>query len=242
MVRTHPLIVAVWCLASGCLVPTDEFAPDAAVLGLGDAGIEETVDGGVPFLDCTDSPRYFPSYQFLHRIPQGCTFFEGRLRGVGFQTVNPSTEPPTPGGDDVLYDSPTSIISSLREVDGGIDISNLIVSRNIQGLKSLETVSGTFALAGHELGSVSGAARLRVVGGLYLENCNKMRDVELSSLEVVAGDMWLRENPELQTLAGLKKLRGIGGHLFLERNPKLTQAAVTEFLSRVSVDGGVRRR
>ncbi|MCU0698166.1 MAG: hypothetical protein MUC96_16805, partial [Myxococcaceae bacterium] len=185
--------------------------------------------------------RFFPTYQFLHKLPPGCTFFEGQLVGVGFERMVPSTEPPVLGGDDILFDAPDGNLGTLRQVDGGIKISPILVSSNIRGFASLEVVSGNFWLDANDLISMSGASRLRSVGELTLTRCNKLTDIELSGLELVLGDLSLTENPELRSLAGLKSLRAVGGQLILDKNPKLTQGALDEFLLRVAIDGGVRR-
>jgi hypothetical protein len=227
-------------LASGCFLPTDERRLDGGMVEEPDGGAIFLPDAGPTFVDCSDFPMENQGYLFLHRIPKGCTHYSGRLRGVGF---GPGFfAPVSEGGDDVVYDSSDGNLSLLRTVDGGVTIGGLLVSKGLRGLGSLEIVTGSFQLLTGPVTSFSGLARLKEVGELGVTGNEAIVDVELPSLEVVHGDMYLYTNPELRSLAGLSKLRVIEGTLFVEGNRKLTFEALSEFLQRVSIDGGVQRR
>jgi hypothetical protein len=217
-------------LASGCFLPTDERRLDGGMVEEPDGGVIFLPDAGPTFVDCSDFPME----------NQGCTHYSGWLQGVGFGPgfLAPASE----GGDDVVYDSSDGNLSLLRTVDGGVTIGGLIVSKGLRGLGSLEMVSGSFQLLTGPVTSFSGLARLKEVGELGVTGNEAIVDVELPSLEVVHGDMYLYTNPELRSLAGLSKLRVIEGTLFVEGNRKLTFEALSEFLQRVSIDGGVQRR
>jgi hypothetical protein len=88
---------------------------------------------------------------------------------------------------------------------------------------------------------VSGASRLKEVGVLVFSEVRGLEDIELPSLEVIHGDLFMTNNSDLRTLAGLRNLRVIEGKLFHGANPKLTSAELSAFTSRVFIDGGIER-
>jgi hypothetical protein len=83
--------------------------------------------------------------------------------------------------------------------------------------------------------------RLKEVGSLVFTYVRGLEDIELSNLEVIHGDLYLTNNADLRTLAGLRNLRVIEGKLIHGANPKLRSTELTAFTSRVSIGGGVER-
>jgi hypothetical protein len=61
-----------------------------------------------------------------------------------------------------------------------------------------------------------------VTGQLYVNSFGGSRDLrELRCLDTVGGSVSVQRNPDLESLAGMEKLREIGGILFVTENPRL---------------------
>jgi hypothetical protein len=219
------------CVASlGCFTPTDEH--DAGPTPADDGGVVEvdsgTTDAGHIQINCEASADS-GFYLWAYLIPAGCTHFKGNLDVIGI-----------PGGE--LADSTTSNVSSLEEIEGDLVIEDVSMVGNLRGFGKLERVTDALAIQSTDLPSVSAVGRLKEVGSISLNLAYGLRDVELGALEVIHGDFSILNNAELESLAGLRRLRTIEGKLFLSRNPNLKSAALAAFTSRVVIDGGVERR
>jgi len=213
----------------GCFTPTDE--QQDAGSPIVDGGVVEVdsgvTDAGFVQKNCEAPPDAGP-YLYVALFPADCTHLKGNLKVVG-----------VPGGE--IADSATSNLSSLKEVDGIVSIDNVYMTQNLRGFGKLERVTGLFSISSSELPSVSAVDRLKELGSFSLF-LSDLQDVEFGSLEVIHGDLFIYDNAELQSLAGLRSLRTIEGKLIHGRNPKLRSTALAAFTSRVVIDGGVEPR
>lgn len=71
----------------------------------------------------------------------------------------------------------------------------------------------------HDVRALAGVTRL--VGDLVVERA-AVRDLSGLDLQTVTGDVVVRANASLASLAGLDRLASIGGRLIVEQNPRLT--------------------
>lgn len=220
------------CVAAiGCFTPADETL-DGGRPRSADSGVAEVdagaMDAGVARRDCAPPPDAGRLSSVVY-VPDGCTHYKGDVLVVGVA-----------GGE--IADSPTSNVSSLVEIEGILSVQNVFMTANLRGFGNLERVSEVFVISYSDLPSVSAVSRLKEVGSMTLLTAHGLRDVELSSLEVIHGDFGITDNAELESLAGLTSLRVIEGRLILSRNPKLKSAALSAFTSRVVIDGGIVRQ
>jgi hypothetical protein len=215
------VFVIVAIIVSGCFVPPEEDEHDGGVEPILDAGVDAGTDAGVVRVDCGGSRVAFILF------PEGCTHFKGELGGGV-------------GANGPIIDSDSGMLSTLAEVDGRLLVEFAMIE-NIRGLGRLERVSGPFDFSSSIIRSVSAGQRVREVGSLVFTYVRGLEDIELSNLEVIHGDLYLTNNADLRTLAGLRSLRIIEGKLFHGANPKLLSTELRAFTSRVSIDGGIER-
>lgn len=227
--RTLAFWIVGFIASLGCFTPTDE--QQDAGSPVVDGGVVEVdsgiMDAGPVQRECEAEADSGLSLAVV-LLPTGCTRFKGNLSIVGIA-----------GG--AIADSPSSNISSLQEVDGFVSIDNVYMTQNLRGFGKLERVTGLLSISSSELPSVSAVDRLKELGSFSLF-LSDLQDVEFGSLEVIHGDLFIYDNAELQSLAGLRSLRTIEGKLIHGRNPKLRSTALAAFTSRVVIDGGVERR
>lgn len=106
-------------------------------------------------------------------------------------------------------------LDGLTGVGLQLELIGLPLVQDLQPLASLSHVDGGFAIAGLDaIGSLEG----------------------LESLEY-AGELFINENAELTTLAGLDNVAGVGQDLSIRNNPMLPQAEAEAWASRVDVGG-----
>jgi hypothetical protein len=213
-------------MSVGCLRPTDEISDDAGVPAVSDAGVDTQMDAGYGRVDCAAPAR--TRSLAVSELPDGCTHFSGSLFVVGRAATQ-------------FVDSDAGKVSSLVSVEGRVSFENVFPCENIRGLARLEHVSGAMDFTGGTLRSVSGASRLLEVGSLALQGMSGLEEIELSGLEVVHGDLYVTNNRDLRSLAGLRSLRVVEGKFIYGSNPRLSPTAVPDFIRRVDIDGGIER-
>ena len=204
----------------GCFEPPFEVRPDAG-LEETDSGVRADaglVDAGVQRKDCSVPDG--GSFIGVGQLPEGCTHLKGNLNGLS-------------------NDYSTTRVTSLIEIDGRLRLENGGMTESLRGFEALREIKGALDLSGLPITSTSGMRNLRSVGRIFVFRNFRLEDVELPELEVIEGELRIVDNAELRSLAGLRKLRYIGGQFVHGGNPKLNPTALNEFLQRVVIDGGV---
>lgn len=131
-----------------------------------------------------------------------------------------------------------SICTVLR---GTIDLGDMTFT-NLDALANVRTVEGDLNLFRNEkLVNVSALRNLKSVSGaLRIHHSVLLESLEgLENLESV-GELFIRSNSGLRSLAGLSKLKTVGGDLSIFLNDKLAQADAESFAAKLQV-GGMRK-
>lgn len=121
----------------------------------------------------------------------------------------------------------------------GIVISGNPNLQSIAGLEALEQVLGSVVLGGSGVSSLEGLHNLRTIqaGILSIANNPALTDLGgLRSLETISGGFTIRNNANLQSLAGFDPGR-VGSRIVIEDNPRLSSTAVDDFGERLRQRG-----
>ncbi|MER2562186.1 MAG: hypothetical protein ABTQ32_15780 [Myxococcaceae bacterium] len=206
-----------------CGAPSDE--PDGGSRGVAadagglDAGAS---DAGRPRKDCFAPDAGGTYFIFpIKDLPFGCTHFKGNLGSgnMDLASLNAGT---------------------IVEIDGDLTIQNGDRPLDLQGLESLERIRGRLFLSSLPLTSTSAMAKLKQVGSLQLLINYQLEDIDLPALELIERDFSVLDHDRLRTLAGLQRLRAVGGEFWVRSNPRLPRLEIDRFTSRVFIDGGVK--
>lgn len=221
MTTMKTLIFLCGALGAGCFLPTVEGPADAngADAGALDAGAS---DAGRPRKDCSAPDAGGTYFVFpIKDLPFGCTHFKGNLGSgnMDLASLNAGT---------------------LVEIDGDLTIQNGDRPLELQGFESLERIRGRLFLSSLPLTSTSAMAKLKQVGGLHLLLNYQLEDISFPALEFIDGDFSVADHDRLRTLAGLQRLRVVGGEFFVRSNPRLRRLEIDRVTSRVFIDGGVK--
>ncbi len=116
---------------------------------------------------------------------------------------------------------------------------------NLTGLTSLtnanfaalKSVGGTLRLYNSNPSTLAGLSHLQTIGALWMVENLPIDFIGLSSLQSVAGDMTVANNPNLTSFSGLSAMTEVGGNLVISANPMLPITTAQQFASSVTVVG-----
>ncbi|MHB8809359.1 MAG: hypothetical protein ACYC9M_05025 [Desulfobulbaceae bacterium] len=134
-----------------------------------------------------------------------------------------------------LADGDLASFHVLAHINGNLVIRDSPGLTSLDGLRNLETVNGSLALANCGCRELSGLTRLQQVRGLAISEMAKLAAISgCTALSLVEGDLRITGNPLLRRVSGFTSLAGLAaGALTIRDNPALISLCGLTGLTRV---------
>lgn len=126
------------------------------------------------------------------------------------------------------------------ELEGAVSVDEVMLLQNTSLstvlAPSLTSVTGSLYVDGAAATALDGLPELVSVGSLDVSNCPNLTELGPPSLSTISGDLSIRWNASLRTLAGFDSLATVGGDLLIYNNSVMDALGLDAL---ASVDGSV---